>query len=1016
MFAHNFAQGADGGAIRSQYGSISFDGNTTFENNTVQYNGGAIYSVRDDITFNGNTTFLNNTGWDTEGRGGAIRTASSTVSIDGYTTLVNNSISGWGGAICHTSGDFVINGNTKFTNNAAELDGGAILSELGNFTIDGDTTFTNNIALSDGGAIFLEDGSLTVDGETTFSNNTALSDGGAIYFNEADLAVDGNTAFTNNFAASDGGAIYGFDEGIFHIHGNMIFINNTAGDDGGATYIGSSNLSTNGTVLWRGNVAGDSGGAIYIFASKAVMTGVHASFTNNSATGDGGAITLVGESSFYISGPIQFMNNTAQGNGGAIATFDSAIKVEEGIVFDGNKAVTGAGGGAYSAISRASFNGSVFTGNEAIWGGGLALFSSGSPWDEESPDVSGPSNITMCMFERNTAVDGGGMYSAAGYDTVNDTWFNDNLAVGSGGAFQHSGIVVSLVRSEFTGNRAGDGGLAVSSLGIMEFLANTSFESNTRYCSPGEFGYEIGAFEDEVSGTCRFDVVCSSCALSCEEIPDSVDMLNGSSLPVCETPMSGVEASSEGGMVLSKLNLDPGYYRTSIESRNILKCHREEACVGGAEISQYCNTGYQGVYCAVCEEGYASGYQHSCSTCMGDSKRTAMGTSIALFLVAVILIVILIADLIRVVNEGDFDGATSTWDKRFASCRAQIADIIPLASIKILVVAWQIVTQFSSVVNVVYPEVYERFLSTLNLLNLNLGFILSVSCIMDTNFYGRVLFVTIGPLVVLGVLSATYAVARSRNRHSPEGMQAAKHKHLSIALFFLFVIYSSVSFTIFQTFVCETLDNGVTYVRADYSLTCSTGVHTTMTVYASLMIFVYPIGIPAAFAWWLFSNRHDLVKVGDVGSSPEALEHLQPMQNLWAPYKPNRYFFVLVECGRRIALTGLAVFLLPGSAAQIAIEVVFAALFMGVSDTLSPFVDPLDAWLYRCGTWVIFFSMYLALLLKVDASDEDSQSQVVFAKVLIAANVALVVMVVAQAGLSFRRGVDTMRDRKVFPK
>lgn len=55
---------------------------------------------------------------------------------------------------------------------------------------------------------------------------------------------------------------------------------------------------------------------------------------------------------------------------GAIATFDAAIEVEEGIVFDGNTAVTGAGGGAYSAVSRASFNGSVFTGNKAIWGGG----------------------------------------------------------------------------------------------------------------------------------------------------------------------------------------------------------------------------------------------------------------------------------------------------------------------------------------------------------------------------------------------------------------------------------------------------------------------------------------------------------------------------------------------------------------------------------------------------------------------------------------------------------------------
>lgn len=59
---------------------------------------------------------------------------------------------------------------------------------------------------------------------------------------------------------------------------------------------------------------------------------------------------------------------------------------------------------------------------------GLAFFSSGSPWEEDSPDVSGPSNVTMCVFERNNAVDGGGMYSAAGYDMINDTLFEDNLA------------------------------------------------------------------------------------------------------------------------------------------------------------------------------------------------------------------------------------------------------------------------------------------------------------------------------------------------------------------------------------------------------------------------------------------------------------------------------------------------------------------------------------------------------------------------------------------------------------
>lgn len=319
-------------------------------------------------------------------------------------------------------------------------------------------------------------------------------------------------------------------------------------------------------------------------------------------------------------------------------------------------------------------------------------------------------------------------------------------------------------------------------------------------------------------------------------------------------------------------------------------------------------------------------------------------------------------------------------------------------------------------VDVVFPDIYERFLSVLSLVNFDLGIILSVSCILDTNFYGRLFFATIGPLVVFGALAVTYAVSKARNRRSRAGLQAARSKHVSVALFIMFVIYSSVSFNIFQAFACETLDDGVEYLRADYSLTCSTGAHTAMMVYAGLMILVYPVGIPAVYAWWLYSNRDDLVKVGTPGTSSKpapALDHLQPMRDLWAPYKPRRYYFEVLECGRRIALTGLAVFLLPGSAAQVALEVVLAAVFTGVSDVLSPFANPFDAWLYRTGSWVVFLSMYLALLLKVDASDEDSQSQAVFAKVLIAAHVGMVVVVAVQAALSMRRGLVEESDEPV---
>ena len=56
------------------------------------------------------------------------------------------------------------------------------------------------------------------------------------------------------------------------------------------------------------------------------------------------------------------------------------------------------------------------------------MFSVGSVWSASEPDTSGPANTTDCVFERNIANDGGGIYSAAGYDIIRDCQFHDNFA------------------------------------------------------------------------------------------------------------------------------------------------------------------------------------------------------------------------------------------------------------------------------------------------------------------------------------------------------------------------------------------------------------------------------------------------------------------------------------------------------------------------------------------------------------------------------------------------------------
>ena len=319
------------------------------------------------------------------------------------------------------------------------------------------------------------------------------------------------------------------------------------------------------------------------------------------------------------------------------------------------------------------------------------------------------------------------------------------------------------------------------------------------------------------------------------------------------------------------------------------------------------------------------------------------------------------------------------------------------------------ITQFSGVVNVQYPPAYETFLAALSVVNLNLGFILSLSCVVETNFYTRLVLVTIAPMAVLGALAITYLVVMIRNGHSIHAMRVARNKHLSVGLFILFVVYSSVSYTIFQIFVCDSLDSGVTYLRADYDLVCWTRTHVAYMTYAGIMIFVYPVGIPAVFAWVLFIYRDDIKSVTEASNGSRAQPESEAIKDLWAPYKSSRYYYEVIECGRRIALTGLAVFIYPGSTAQVAIEALLAFVFYSISEIMNPFATPLDAWMYRSGTWVIYLSMYLALLLKVDTSDEDSHSQDVFAGLLIAAHGGMALVVIANALLSALKGFREVR-------
>lgn len=161
------------------------------------------------------------------------------------------------------------------------------------------------------------------------------------------------------------------------------------------------------------------------------------------------------------------------------------------------------------------------------------------------------------------------------------------------------------------------------------------------------------------------------------------------------------------------------------------------------------------------------------------------------------------------------------------------------------------------------------------------------------------------------------------------------------------------------------------------------------------MIAVYPLGIPFTYAIILFKHRE--VLKNRRRRSVQQSAGLEATADLWKPYKPSQYYYEVVECARRVTLTGVVVFIYPNTAAQVAVTLVLVFVFVMVSESLAPYASKQDSWLSRVAHIVIFLSMFQALVVKVDVSGERSDSQEVFGGVLLAANLCMVAAVIVEA-------------------
>ena len=160
--------------------------------------------------------------------------------------------------------------------------------------------------------------------------------------------------------------------------------------------------------------------------------------------------------------------------------------------------------------------------------------------------------------------------------------------------------------------------------------------------------------------------------------------------------------------------------------------------------------------------------------------------------------------------------------------------------------------------------------------------------------------------------------------------------------------------------------------------------------YASFMILVYPVGIPAFYSYVLYKNKSGVTAV-DRDFDP----NIAKIAFLWENYEQKMWWWEVLECGRRLTLSGVLVFVAQGTPSQILVALLVSVITSGLYIHWRPFERDSDNDLAIATQSSLLFTLLAALLRKAGIDESEGYNQTVFGLIFIFINCIGIVMVIA---------------------
>ena len=195
----------------------------------------------------------------------------------------------------------------------------------------------------------------------------------------------------------------------------------------------------------------------------------------------------------------------------------------------------------------------------------------------------------------------------------------------------------------------------------------------------------------------------------------------------------------------------------------------------------------------------------------------------------------------------------------------------------------------------------------------------------------------------------------------------------------LFLVYPTVSSTVFQGIACVQLDADEWWLAADMQTACVGGT-SPMLLQCTIASLLIPIGLPIAVGLRLYTQREQLQTMGS--------EERERFAFFCKDYELKFYYWECVEMVRKVVMCGFLSFFGRGSVTQLAVGVLWTLLFMVAVTHTRPFVADFADALKAAVDCAVLITLVLAMLLKTDLSGElFDANQVAIA--MLAANLLL---------------------------